>query len=175
MYALDDDGCHVALVNFGCHGLDVVQRHKGDVAVDVDWCLYLGIVGGLNGQRGAAVKSLVKGHHALLACVERRQLHGILVGLGARVDEKQLVVVVAACSAQPCGELALQRVDHRVGVEHQLLCLPGERLDIVGVAVAHRYHGMAAVEVEILGALAVVHVAAAPFHNLYIKEWIYVI
>jgi len=44
-----------------------------------------------------------------------------------------------------------------------------QRIDIVGVAVAYRNHGMATVKVEIFGAAGIVGVAAHALHNLDIE------
>lgn len=56
----------------------------------------------------------------------RRPGRRILISLGTAVDEKQLVVIVAADLAESLGQLLLQAVDDAVGVEAEparVVCL----------------------------------------------------
>ncbi len=115
------------------------------------------------------MESLAECDDTLFAGVERRQLHGVFIGLGARVDEKQLVVVVATGLAELLCQTLLKAVDDGIAVEHQVLGLVLQRFHVVGVAVAHRNHGMAAVEVEIFSAVAVESVASTSFHYLNVE------
>ena len=128
------------------------------------------VVGGLDGQRRAAVKGVARGQNAAAPRVEGGELQGVFVGLGPRVDQEEVIVVVARGAAQAFGQLRLQVVLHRVGVEAQALQLRADGLDVAGMAVANADDGVAAVEVEIFAALAVPHVAAAAFHNLDVEE-----
>ena len=139
------------------------------MAVIVDWSHYLGIVGGLNGKRSASVECLIEGYHAAASVVERCQFQRIFVGLCARIDEEQLIIVISAGFAEQVGKALLQTIDYRIAVEHQILGLMLECLHIVRMRVTHRYHGMAAIEVEIFVALAVVGVAALASHYLHIE------
>ena len=106
--------------------------------------------------------------------LERRQLQGVLVGLGTTVDEKQLVVLVAADASQSLGHLLLQFVDDGVGVEPNLLQLLRHLIYIMGVRVPDADDGMTAIEIQILLSLVVPNLAAIALHNVDIKKWIYV-
>ena len=88
LYALQDDGADVALVKLGLPGREVVEGEVGDVAVGVDGRDDLGVVGDLHGEAGAAVEGLGGAEHACAAVGEAGQLQGVLVGLGAAVDEE---------------------------------------------------------------------------------------
>ena len=101
--------------------------------------------------------------------MERSQLHGVLVGLGSAVDQEQLIVVVTASFAQTCGELLLQGVDNRVGVEAQTVELTLESLDVMRMAVADAYHRVTAVEVEIVLTFVVPDGASAAFYYVYVE------
>ena len=98
--------------------------------------------------------------------MERGELQGVFVGLGARVAEEEPVVVISRDAAQPVGEFDLQRVLHRVGVEAQPADLLRDGLDVVGLCVADRDDGMTAVEVEVFGTLLVVDEAPLAPHRL---------
>ena len=114
---------HIAGCQFAGYGVYVVERKEGYMAVIVDWSHYLGIVGGLNGKRSASVECLIEGYHAATSVVERCQFQRILIGFGARIDEKQLIIVVAARLAEQVSQALLQTIDHRVAVEHEVLGL----------------------------------------------------
>ena len=104
--------------------------------------------------------------HTCAAIVEAGELEGILVGFGATVDQKELIIVVAADLAQPLGKLALEQVDDTVGVEAKLVELLGEHVDIMGMAVADADDSMSAVEVEILLTFVVPHMDALALDNV---------
>ena len=80
-----------------------------------------------------------------------------------------MVIVVAARLAQFFSQAHLQTVDYGIAVEHKVFGLLLQRIDIVGVAVTDRNHGMATVKVEIFGAAGIVGVAAHALHNLDIE------
>ena len=144
------------------------------MTVIVDRSHYFGIVGGLYGKRSASVECLVEGYHTATSIVERCQFKRIFVSLGARIDEEQLIIVVSTGFAKQVGKALLQAIDYRVAVEHQIFGLMLESLHIVRMRVSHRYHGMSAVKVEILGAFAIVGVATHAFHYFHIEQWIYI-
>ena len=128
-----------------------------------------------DGERRAAVESVAGGQHAGAAGVERGELQRVLVGFGTRVDEEQLVVVIAADRTQTARQLPLKVVNHRVGIEAQRGGLPAEGFDVMGVAVADADDGMAAVEVEVLLPLVVPDVAAPALDDVDVKERINVV
>ena len=107
---LDDDGAHVALLQLGLPRLDVVDGQVSDVPVVIDGRDDLGVVGHLDRQRGASVEGFLHREHAGSAVVEGCQLHGILIGLSARVDEEQLVVLIARRLAETGCQLLLEWV-----------------------------------------------------------------
>ena len=117
--ALQDHGAHIALGQFALPCLQVVHGQEGHMTVVVDGSHNLWVARHLYSQRCAAVEGVVDREHARAPIGEAGQLQRVLVGLGATVDEKQLVVVVAADGAQALGQLLLQRVDDTVGVEAQ--------------------------------------------------------
>ena len=94
--ALHNHRSHIALVQFSLKGRQVVEWQESHVAVAVDRCHNFRIVGSLHSQRRAAVKSLSRSQHTFASRVERSQFQGILVSLGPRVNQEQLVVWVAA-------------------------------------------------------------------------------
>ena len=95
LYALQYHGTDVALSQFLLHGLNIVEGQVGDVAVGIDGGNDFGVVCGFYGQRGAAVERLLERYHAGSSVGERGQLEGVLVGLGAAVNQEQGIVVVA--------------------------------------------------------------------------------
>ena len=107
LYAFDDHRADISLGELGPHGLHVVQGKVGHVPAIVHRSDDLGIVGRLHRQRGTPVEGLPEGDDARAPVMERGQLQGILVGLGAAVDEEQGVVVVAACLSQARGQFLL--------------------------------------------------------------------
>ena len=137
LYALDDDGCYVALCKFGTHCLNVVERQIRGVSVVIYGGYYLWVVGYLHSKRCAAVECLVEGNDTGAAVLERRQLQRIFVGLGSRVYEKEVVILVTAYLAQRFCHLALQGVYHRIRVEAKRAHLPAYVIDIFGVCVAY--------------------------------------
>ena len=169
LHSFDYDGRHVAFAQFGAHGVDVVERQEGDVAVVVDRRHYLRIVGRFHRGRSAPVESFPEGHDALASGVERGEFQGVFVGLGARVDQKQLVVVVAAHLAEAFGQLCLEVVDYRIGVKYQLFGLLLDGFHHCGVGVSHRHHGMSAVEVEIFLSFGVGDAASASRHYVDVE------
>ena len=147
------------------------------MAVVVDRGDDLGVVGDFDGQTGTPVEGFLEGKHAGASGVERSQFHGVLVGLGAGVDEEEGIILVAAGLAQTVGKLHLQLVDDRVGVEGQLLLLLLHHLHVVRMAVADGDDSMTTVEVEILLPLVVPHMT--PFtlddvdglQRIYVKQF----
>ena len=98
--------------------------------------------------------------------MEGGQLEGILVGLGAGVHQKQLIVVVARSLAQTGSQVALQLVDNGIGIEAKLLELAGQHVHIMRVAVADADYGVATVKVEVFLTLVVPHAASAAAHDV---------
>ena len=113
--------------------------------VVVDGSHNLRIVTHLHSERSAAVKGFVSSENADIACLERSQLQGVLVGLGTAVDQEQLVVVVARNLAQSFGQLLLQGIDDGVAVESQLANLAGDGFHIVRMGVADADDGVSAI------------------------------
>ena len=106
LYLVADKHCSVllaelmqALGKLGCGQLDAanalnaLQDDSAHVALAQ---LNLRVVRCFHGERRASVESLLTREDARATVVERSQLQGVLVGLGTAVDEKQLIVVVAA-------------------------------------------------------------------------------
>ena len=177
--ALDDDGGEAPRREQLLDPLQVAQWGKLDVVRRVEGGAERRIVRRGDGPRRAAVKGTREGEDVRAARMERGQLHGVLVGLGPRVAEEERVVVVARCAAQTLGQLALERIFDRIGVEAQSCDLLRDAVDVGLVGVAERDDRMAAVEVEVLGAGGVVdEVAAAPdglrgVERIYV-EWFHV-
>ena len=96
LYALKNHGCHVALVELLLPRLKVVEGQVGNMSAVVDGRYDLRVVCHLHRQRCATVERLLCRQHARAAGLERGELQRVLVGLGTRVDEEQLIVVVAA-------------------------------------------------------------------------------
>ena len=174
LYALEDDGTHVALLQLALPCRQVVYWQVGYVAIIVDGGYNLGVVGGLDGQRCTAMEGFLERQHTGAAIAERCQLEGVFVGLGTAVDEEQLVVVVAADASQPAGQLGLQRVDHGVGVEPDALQLLRHPLDVVRMRVSYRDDSVPAVEVEVLLTLVVPDFTALSFHDVHVEQGIYI-
>ena len=101
--------------------------------------------------------------------MERSQLCGIFVGLGAAVVKEERVVTVTAGLAQTLRQFLLKRIDHAVGVKSYLIQLVLERGHIVRVRMPHRNNGVAAVEVEILLSIAVPDLASQGLDRSDIK------
>ena len=165
---------HVAFRHLAFGGIGVAKRHERHAMVCVDRRHNLRVVGSLHSKRCASVERLSESHDAPLAGVERSQFHSVFVGFRTRVYQEEAVVVVSARLAEFLSQAHLQRVVDRVGVEHQFLRLTFYRVDIVRMAVSNAYHGVAAVEVKIFCAFAVVDVAAFAAHNLDIEQRIYI-
>ena len=70
------------------------------------------------------------------------------------------------------GQLFLQTVDDRVGIEAQAVQLRRKPLYVVGMAVADADDGVSAIEVEILLPFIVPHLASLTFHDVDIEEGI---
>ena len=115
------------------------------------------------------MEGVARRQHARPAVVEAGQLECILIGLGAAVDEEELVVVVAADLTQSLGQLLLQAVDDAVGIEAKLIELLRNALCIVGMAVADADDGVATVEVEILLPLVVPDVGTTAADNVDVE------
>ena len=101
--------------------------------------------------------------------MEAGQLERILISLGTAVDEKQLVVIVAADLAESLGQLLLQAVDDAVGVEAELRELFAYAFRIVRMAMADADDGMATIEVEILLAFVVPNVSTFAAHDVDVE------
>ena len=132
------------------------------------------IVRHLYSQGGTSVEGLVEADEARPSVVEGGQFQRVLVGFGAAVDEEQLIVVVAADLAQAFGQLLLQLVDDRVGVEAQRGHLLADHLHVVRVGMADGDDGVAAIEVKVFSALFVPYVAAFAPHDVDVEQGIYV-
>jgi len=144
------------------------------MTIVIDRCDNLWIVGYLYGEGCSAVESLLQGENTGSTIVEGSQLQGILVSLGTRVDEEELIILITACLAQTLGELYLQLVDNGVGVEAQVVELLGEHLHVVRMTVTDADNGMTAIEVEVFLTLVVPYVTALTFYYIDIEKWIYV-
>ena len=88
--------------------------------------------------------------HTTAPVVETGELERVLVGLGATVDKKEAVVLVAAYLSEAISQLLLQTVDDTVGIEAYLLHLVVGRLDIMRMTMTDADDSMTSVEVEIL-------------------------
>ena len=110
--------------------------------------------------------------HALSARVERGQLQSVLVGLGTTINKEEAIVLVAAGAAQAFGQLTLQTVHHRIGVEAQTCDLLADGLHITGMGMAYADDGMAAIEVQIFCSLPVPHTATLAAHDVNREEGI---
>ena len=130
LYSLDYHGGEFAGGEFTLHGLDVVERRELDIGSAVDRRLDFGVVGGGHSSRSAAVECLVECQNFAAAGGERCQLHGVLVGFGARVGQEELVIIVARNLTEEVGQPLLQRVFDRVAVEWQTGHLLAHSLDI---------------------------------------------
>ena len=158
LYALDDHGAHIAPGQLATHGLDVVEGKIDDLESVIYRRNDFGIVGHIHGGRRTAVER-----------VRKRD-----VGFGARIDEEEAVIVVTRRTAQLLGQLGLQLVDHRIGIEGQPVELRREFLDIIGVGVPYRNHGVAAVKVEIFITLVVINMTPFSLHDIDVEERIYI-
>ena len=166
---LDDDGAHITLLYLTAPRLQVVEGQIGDMMVGIDRGNNLGVGGGLYCQGSAAVESPLKGENTGAAVMEGGELEGILVSLGTGVDEEKLIVFITAGLTQAVGKLLLQGIDDGVAIEAKLANLRGYSLDIMGMAVAYAYHGMATVEVEVLTAIGVPHAASLAVVDGYVE------
>ena len=146
-------------------GFEVIQRCELHVGGAVEGRLNRGVVRHGDGSRRAAVEGLRNGQHLLASRVERRQLQGVLIGLGPRVAEEEAVVAVTRHAAQFFGQRHLERILHRVRVEPDACDLLLHGPHVVGLRVSDRDHGVAAVEVEVLGPRLVVDEAAFSSHR----------
>ena len=149
-------------------GLDVLEALVEGAEVVVEHALS----GGGQGGDGAAVEAVHQrddGIAALAVVVEAvlaGRLDGALVGLGAGVHQKQLIVVVARSLAQTGSQVALQLVDNGIGIKAELLELAGQHVHIMRVAVADADYGVATVKVEVFLTLVVPHAASAAAHDV---------
>ena len=120
------------------------------------------------------MEGLLGREHTGAAIVEGGELQGILIGLGTRVDEKQLIILVTRHLAQGEGKFLLQGVLHRVAVETQACNLRGNGLDIMGMCMTYADDGMTAIEVEIFCSLFVPYVASLATVYGNVEKGIYV-
>lgn len=132
-----------------------------------------GIVGSLDGQRGAAVKGFRSGQNALAAGMERGELESVLIGLGTGIDQKQPIVLITAGAAQTFGQLLLKAVHHRIGIKAQLRELMLQRTDIMRVTMTYADNGMATVKIKVFLSGTVPDMASLPFGYLNIKKGVY--
>jgi hypothetical protein len=120
------------------------------------------------------VKSLLAREYTSVACFKGCQFQGVLVGLGAAVNQKQLVVVVATDLTQTLCQLYLQLVDHRVGIESHLTELLCHFLLVVRMGVPYTDHGVTTIEVKIFLTFVVPYFATLALYDVYVEERIYV-
>ena len=166
--ALDDDGGELTRGEFRARGSDVVQRYEFHVGRAVEGGRDRGVVRRGDGARGAAVERAWKRPAPSCGrCGTEASFRGVLVRLRSRVAEEEAVIVVARCAAQFFGQGGLERVLDRVGIESQPCGLLREGPYVVGLRMADRDDGMAAVEVEVFGACRVVDEAAFAPDGLY--------
>ena len=169
LYALDDDSAHITLLYLTAPRLQVVEGQISNMVVGIDRGNNLGVGGGLYCQGSAAVEGPLKGEDTGAAIMEGGELESILIGLGTGVDEEKLIVFITAGLTQAVGKLLLQGIDDGVTIEAKLAKLCGHSLNIMGMAVAHAYHGMATVEVEVLTAIGVPHAASLAVVDGYVE------
>ena len=98
--ALNNHRSHIVVGKLAAHGLNVAKRHEGDNVVVVDGRHNLAVVGSLHSKRSTAMECLAECHHAATPGVECSELQSILISLGTRVDEKELIIVVARNAAE---------------------------------------------------------------------------
>jgi len=177
-YALDPfyhDGRYVAPGEFPLHGGEVVERQKSDRKSGIDGRFDAVVVRDVDRRRGAAVERMAKDDHALAARRKARQFDGVFVGFGPAAAEEQLVIVAARELAQFVGQLLLQRVLYRVGVETQAGHLLLHHAHVVGVAVSDGNDGVPTVKIEVGAARLVVYVAALAPHGLQVEKRVNVV
>ena len=110
--AFQDDGTHITFRQFSLPGGKVIHRQISNVVVGIDGRNNLRIVGHLNGKTCSSVESLFGREHAGTSVRKRSEFQRILVCLGSAIDQKQLIVVIAADTAQTLCQLHLQVVLH---------------------------------------------------------------
>ena len=174
LYALDDDARHVALGQLALHGLGIVQVHEGDALPCVERRHDFRIVRHRHRARRAPVEALAEGHHTVAAGVERCQLDGVLVGLGARVDKEQRIVVEPGHLPYLARQFHLHRVSDAVGIEADSAQLLGDCRHVFRMAVSDRNDGMAAVEVKIFLTVFVPDLAPQSLDRSDVEKGIYV-
>lgn len=167
--ALQYASAHITFGKLALPGIEVVKGQEGYMSILVHGCLNLRITGYLDSKRRAAMETALYGKHTLAAIVERCQLERVLVGLGTRVDQKELIILIATNAAQAIGKLYLQLIDYRIAVEAQPVELPGNLFDIMRMAVANADNGMSAVKIEIRLPLVVPHCAATALHYINVE------
>ena len=175
LYTFNDDGCNITLPNLGTHSINVTHGNECRVAACIYWRNNLWIVGNLNGKRCAAMESLFKSYHTLFSVLERREFERILICLGTGVYKEKTVILVTAYSAQLFSNTLLQGVDDGIGVETKRCNLTAYHVDIAGMGMTNGDDGMSAIEVEILVALVVPHLAALALDDIHIEERIYIV
>ena len=120
------------------------------------------------------MEGLLTRQYTGIAGFEGRQLQGVLIGFGARVNQEQLVIVVTTDLTQSLCQLHLQLINYRVGVEADLTELFGYLLQIVGVRVSDADHSMSAIEVKIFLTFVIPYLATLALYDVYVEERIYV-
>ena len=110
-YALnsfDDTSADITFGKFLLPSFQIVDRKIGYVTIVIDRSDDLRIICYLYGKGCSAVESLLYRKHAGSSVGERSQLQGILVCLGTRVDEEELIILITAYLAQTLSEFHLQ-------------------------------------------------------------------
>ena len=149
----------------------VGHRHAVELVGERPEAVLVGHVLGGQAHRevGAAVVGVVEGDDRRAAGGVAGDLHGVLDGLGAGVEQRRALLVVAG--GQLVELLAdlhvlVVRRDHEAGVREGGDLL-GDGVDDPLVAVADRRHGDAGAEVDELVAVGVAHDAARPLGDVH--------
>ena len=85
------------------------------------------------------------------------------------VNEKKLIISVAAYLTQALGQTFLQRIVDRVGIKSQTSHLIGHGLNIARMRMAYAYHSMASVKVKIVLATVIPNSATETSDYRHIK------
>ena len=116
------------------------------------------------------MEGFLAGEYSCATSLERGQFQSILIGLGSGIDEEQLVVIVATDFSKALCQLHLQLVDHRIGVEPNLLQLLRYLINIMGVGVPDADDGVPAIQIQVLLSFLVPYSTAFALDNVYIEE-----
>ena len=93
---LDDTSADIALGKFLLPSLQIIDRKIGYVTIVIDRSDDLRIICYLYGKGSSAVESLLYRKYPGSSVGERSQLQGVLVCLGTRVDEEELIIFITA-------------------------------------------------------------------------------